>query len=239
MKKITLSAIAALTLFACGNGGEETSTNVTLTNNIDSVSYVYGTNIGNSLLANLEEGNFDAFKKGLQDVLDSADLMVSTEEGQVIIQAYGQKKQMEQMAKQQQEQEAMYGNVKEDGEKFIEENKSKEGVQVTASGLQYTVLSEGSGKQPTETSVVKVHYTGMSIDGTVFESSKDNGEPVEFPVNQVIPGWTEGLQLMKEGAKYKFFIPQELAYGANVRPGGPIKPFQALVFEVELIKVND
>ena len=97
MKKITLSAIAALTLFACGNGENETSTNVTLTNNIDTVSYVYGTNIGNSLLANLEEGNFDAFKKGLQDVLDSADLMVSTEEGQVVIQAYAQKKQMEEI----------------------------------------------------------------------------------------------------------------------------------------------
>lgn len=239
MKKIGLSVVGAITLLACGSGGAESSADVTLNNNIDSVSYVYGTNIGNSYLANLQEGNFEAFKKGLQDVIDSADLMISTEEGQAIIQAFGQKKQMEQMAKQQKEQEAMYGHVKEEGEKFIEDNKSKEGVQVTASGLQYTVIKEGSGSMPTETSMVKVHYTGMSIDGTVFESSLDAGQPVEFNVGQVIPGWTEGLQLMKEGAKYKFFIPQELGYGANVRPGGPIKPFQALIFEVELLEIKN
>ena len=241
MKKITLSVIGALTLLACGNGGNEEATTVALNNNIDSVSYIYGTNIGNSLLANLEEGNFEAFKKGLQDVLDSADLMVSQEEGQVIIQAYAQKKQMEQMAKQQQEQETMYASVKEDGIKFLEENKTKEGVQVTPSGLQYIVLKEGTGKQPVATSNVTVHYHGTTPDGTVFDSSVERGETIDFPLNGVIPGWTEGVQLMKEGAKYKFFIPQELAYGANAPQGGqgPIKPFMPLVFEVELIKVND
>ena len=241
MKKITLSVIGALTLLACGNGGNEEAATVALNNNIDSVSYIYGTNIGNSLLTNLEEGNFDAFKKGLQDVLDSADLMVSTEEGQVIIQAYGQKKQMEQMAKQQQEQETMYASVKEDGLKFLEENKTKEGVQVTPSGLQYIVMKEGSGKQPVATSNVTVHYHGTTPDGTVFDSSVERGETIDFPLNGVIPGWTEGVQLMKEGAKYKFFIPQELAYGASAPQGGqgPIKPFMPLVFEVELIKVND
>lgn len=241
MKKITLSVIGALTLLACGNEGNKGATSVALNNNIDSVSYIYGTNIGNSLLANLEEGNFDAFKKGLQDVLDSADLMVSQEEGQVIIQAYAQKKQMEQMAKQQQEQETMYASVKEDGIKFLEENKTKEGVQVTPSGLQYIVLKEGTGKQPVATSNVTVHYHGTTPDGTVFDSSVERGETIDFPLNGVIPGWTEGVQLMKEGAKYKFFIPQELAYGANAPQGGqgPIKPFMPLVFEVELIKVND
>lgn len=241
MKKITLSVIGALTLLACGNEGNKGATSVALNNNIDSVSYIYGTNIGNSLLANLEEGNFDAFKKGLQDVLDSADLMVSQEEGQIIIQAYAQKKQMEQMAKQQQEQETMYASVKEDGIKFLEENKTKEGVQVTPSGLQYIVLKEGTGKQPVATSNVTVHYHGTTPDGTVFDSSVERGETIDFPLNGVIPGWTEGVQLMKEGAKYKFFIPQELAYGANAPQGGqgPIKPFMPLVFEVELIKVND
>jgi len=241
MKKITLSVIGALTLFACGNGGNEEASTVALNNNIDSVSYIYGTNIGNSLLANLEEGNFEAFKKGLQDVLDSADLMVSQEEGQVIIQAYAQKKQMEQMAKQQQEQEVMYASVKEEGLKFLEENKNNEGVQVTPSGLQYIVLKEGTGKQPVATSNVTVHYHGTTPDGTVFDSSVERGETIDFPLNGVIPGWTEGVQLMKEGAKYKFFIPQELAYGANAPQGGqgPIKPFMPLVFEVELIKVND
>jgi FKBP-type peptidyl-prolyl cis-trans isomerase len=241
MKKIGLSVIGAITLLACGNGGTEPSSDVTLNNNIDSVSYVYGTNIGNSYLANLQEGNFEAFKKGLQDVIDSADLMISTEEGQAIIQAFGQKKQMEQMAKQQKEMEAMYASVKEDGIKFLEDNKSKEGVQVTPSGLQYIVMQEGSGKQPTAESNVTVHYHGTTPDGTVFDSSVDRGQPIDFPLNGVIPGWTEGVQLMKEGAKYKFFIPQELAYGANAPGGGqgPIKPFMPLVFEVELIKINN
>eukprot|EP01026_Neomeris_dumetosa_P011971 TRINITY_DN14224_c0_g1_i1.p1 TRINITY_DN14224_c0_g1~~TRINITY_DN14224_c0_g1_i1.p1 ORF type:complete len:311 (-),score=39.45 TRINITY_DN14224_c0_g1_i1:39-875(-) len=241
MKKIGLSVVGALTLLACGNNGGNTPSDVTLTSNLDSVSYVYGTNIGNSYLANLEEGNFDAFKRGIQDVIDSADLMISTEEGQAIIQAFGQKKQMEQMAKQQKEMEAMYASVKEDGIKFLEENKSKDGVQVTPSGLQYIVMQEGSGKQPTAESNVTVHYHGTTPDGTVFDSSVDRGEPIDFPLNGVIPGWTEGVQLMKEGAKYKFFIPQELAYGANAPGGGqgPIKPFMPLVFEVELIKVNN
>ena len=121
---------------------------------------------------------------------------------------------------------------------FLAENKTKPGVVTTASGLQYLVMKEGTGKQPTATSNVTVHYHGTTPDGTVFDSSVDRGQPATFGLNQVIKGWTEGVALMKEGAKYKFFIPQELAYGANPRPGGPIEPFMPLVFEVELIKIN-
>lgn len=110
---------------------------------------------------------------------------------------------------------------------------------MTASGLQYVVLKEGTGPKPTATSNVTVHYHGTTPDGTVFDSSVERGEPVPLSLNQVILGWTEGLQLMKEGGKYRFFIPQELAYGANPRPGGPIKPFMPLVFEVELIQINN
>ena len=145
------------------------------------------------------------------------------------------------MAKRQKEQEEMYGGLKAEGEKFLAENKTKDGIKVTASGLQYMVIKEGKGKQPTAASSVTVHYHGTTMDGTVFDSSVERGEPVTFPLNQVIPGWTEGVALMKEGAKYKFFIPQELAYGANAPQGGqgPIKPFMPLIFEVELIKVND
>lgn len=238
MKKITLSLVGAIALFSCGNEGGSNSMEITLNNNIDSVSYAIGVNSANGMQQQFAEGNMDAYLKGFKDAIDSNELKITTEESQAIIQMYSQKKQMEQMAKQQEEQAAMYGNLKEEGMKFLEENKSKEGVQVTASGLQYIVLKAGTGKKPVSASSVTAHYTGMFTDGTVFESSRDNGKPIDFPVTGVIAGWTEGLQLMKEGAKYKFFIPQELAYGATPRQGGPIKPFQALVFEVELIKVN-
>jgi len=239
MKKITLSLVGAIALFSCGNeAGESGSTAINLNSNIDSVSYAIGINSATGLSQQFPEGNMDAFVKGFKDAIDSNELLIATEEAQGIIQMYSQKKQMEQMAQQQQENEAMYGNVKEDGVKFLEDNKANEGVQVTASGLQYVVMKEGNGPQPTAESNVTVHYHGTTPDGTVFDSSVDRGEPATFMLNQVIPGWTEGVALMKEGAKYKFFIPQELAYGANPRPGGPIKPFMPLVFEVELIKVN-
>lgn len=159
-----------------------------------------------------------------------------------ILQAFFQKKQQEAAEKQQAEAakkaEAEFADVKAAGEKFLEENKAKEGVMVTESGLQYQVLKEGSGAKPTASSSVKVHYHGTLTDGTVFDSSVDRGEPATFGVGQVIKGWTEGLQLMTEGSKYKFFIPQDLAYGATPRGGGPIKPFSTLVFEVELLEVN-
>lgn len=240
MKKVTLTVvIGSFALLACNNSDKGKST-IALTNNIDSVSYAIGINSATGLSQQFSEGNMEAYLQGFRNVLDSADLLVSTEEAQAIIQAYSQKRQMAEMAKQQQENEAAYGDVKAQGEAFLEGNKSKEGVKVTASGLQYIVLKEGTGAKPVATSNVKVHYHGTTPDGTVFDSSVERGEPVEFPLNNVIPGWTEGVQLMKEGAKYKFFIPQELAYGANPPGGGQgaIKPFMPLVFEVELIKVK-
>lgn len=124
------------------------------------------------------------------------------------------------------------------GSSFLEENKNKEGIIVTDSGLQYKILLQGTGKSPSASDKVTVHYEGTLIDGTVFDSSYQRGEPIEFPLNRVISGWTEGVQLMKEGAKYKFFIPSELAYGARGTPGGPIGPDEDLIFTVELIRVN-
>jgi len=246
MKKITLYlpiaiGIGAITLFSCGNeGGSDSATTTTLENNIDSVSYAIGINSANGLKQQFAEGNMDAYLQGFRDAIDSNELMIATEECQGIIQVFSQKKQMEQMAEQQKQQAAMYGNVKEDGIKFLEENKSKEGVQVTASGLQYVVLKAGNGKQATSTSDVTVHYHGTTPNGEVFDSSVDRGETISFNLGQVIPGWTEGVALMKEGAKYRFFIPQELAYGAQPPQGGqgPIKPFMPLVFEVELFEVK-
>jgi FKBP-type peptidyl-prolyl cis-trans isomerase len=123
------------------------------------------------------------------------------------------------------------------GEKFLEDNAKKEGVVVTASGLQYKVITPGAGKSPKATDTVEVHYEGTLIDGTVFDSSYRRKETIEFPLNGVIAGWTEGVQLMQEGAKYRFFIPSKLAYGSR-GAGGVIGPNQALIFDVELIKVR-
>jgi FKBP-type peptidyl-prolyl cis-trans isomerase FklB len=129
-----------------------------------------------------------------------------------------------------------YGNVKEDGEKFLTENALKEGVKVTESGLQYEVLKMGKGKKPSATDKVKVHYHGTLIDGTVFDSSVERGEPTSFGLNQVIKGWTEGLQLMPVGSKFRFYIPQELGYGAQ--QAGSIPPYSTLIFEVELLSIE-
>lgn len=239
MKKIVLPAVVLVTLFACGNESENKSIN--LANNIDSVSYAIGINSANGLKTNVPEINMEAYLQGFKDQKDSLTLAISSENVDAILQAYSAKRQQKQMEEQQKQQEAQFGNVKEEGIKFLEQNKTQPGVQVTASGLQYKVVKEGTGKNPSATSVVKVHYHGTTPDGTVFDSSVERGEPIEFGLNQVIPGWTEGVQLMKEGAKYIFYIPQELAYGANAPQGGqgPIKPYMPLVFEVELIKVNN
>lgn len=133
--------------------------------------------------------------------------------------------------------EQKFAQNKEAGEAFLHANASKEGVHSTASGLQYEVITEGSGSKPGSTDTVSVHYHGTLIDGTVFDSSVMRGQPATFGVHQVIPGWTEALQLMNVGSKYRLYIPQELAYGAHPHPGGPIKPYSALIFDVELLEI--
>jgi len=157
-----------------------------------------------------------------------AEMMAANEEAQRFL----QERQQEQM---QASEEVALVNL-EEGEAFLAENAGKEGVMTTLSGLQYEVLEKGEGDKPTATDTVKVHYTGRLLDGTVFDSSVQRGEPVEFPLNQVIPGWTEGLQLMSPGATYRFWIPANLAYGEQAPPA--IGPNQVLDFEVELIEVQ-
>ncbi len=243
MRLIKLSILAIVVSFASCQKQPGAVTKEALKTEIDSVSYAIGMDVGNSVLSNFEDINNDLFMAGYLNVLDSADVLIDKTMAQGLVQSYFQKNREKIMKRQQElaakEAEKKFGANKEAGEKFLKENVANEGVLTTDSGLQYIVLKEGNGEKPTTADRVKVHYHGTLIDGTVFDSSVDKGTPVDFGVTQVIPGWTEGLQLMSEGAKYKFFIPQELAYGANPRPGGAIKPFSALVFEVELLEILD
>ncbi|MBQ6681562.1 MAG: FKBP-type peptidyl-prolyl cis-trans isomerase [Prevotella sp.] len=200
---------------------------------MDKVSYALGIGIGRQLAQmGAEELNIDDFAQAIKDVIAGTKLQVSDSEAQTIVQEFfanQEKKQRAAAAEKHKEAKAA-------GEQYLAENAKKEGVVTTATGLQYMVLKEGNGKQPKATDKVRCHYEGMLIDGTLFDSSIQRGEPAVFGLNQVIAGWTEGLQLMKEGGKYRFFIPYQLGYGER-GAGGSIPPFAALVFDVELIEV--
>ena len=200
---------------------------------MDKVSYALGLGIGQQLSQmGASELNIDDFAQAIKDVIAGTELKVQHREAQQIVQDY-----FAQQEKKINAQRAEQGKAqKEAGEKYLAENTKKEGVVTTASGLQYKVLTEGSGKQPTAKDTVMCHYEGFLIDGTVFDSSVQRGEPATFPLQQVIAGWTEGLQLMKEGAKYRFFIPYRLGYGEG-GAGASIPPYATLIFDVELIQV--
>jgi len=198
----------------------------------DKASYSIGVSIGKNLKDQKVEIQTDILVKGLLDAYTGAKTQLTEKEmGDVLAQF-----QQEIMAKAQEEAAKKGGENKSKGEKFLADNKNKPGVKTTPSGLQYTVISEGTGPKPTASSTVKVHYTGKLIDGTTFDSSVDRGEPIEFPLNGVIKGWTEGVQLMSKGSKYKFFIPSDLAYGDR-GAGNAIGPNETLVFEVELLDI--
>ena len=201
---------------------------------MDKVSYALGLGIGHQLQQmGANDLNIDEFAAAIKDVLAGNELKVSHRDAQGIVEDYFRKKEAK-----MNEQRAASGKIaKEAGEKYLKENAKNEGVVTLPSGLQYQVIKEGNGRKPKATDTVKCHYEGFLIDGTVFDSSIQRGEPAEFPLNQVITGWTEGLQLMQEGAKYRFFIPYRLAYGEG-GAGASIPPFSALVFDVELIEVK-
>ena len=217
--------------------GDDPAAKFELKNEVDSVSYAIGLNMTTSIKKDFAEANFDAFIEGIKAGMVGEGYIIQPEQIQDCVGPYFQRKQEVAKADELKKSES----VKEDGLKFLEENKTKPGVKVTESGLQYLVIKEGTGTHPTATSNVEVHYHGTTPDGTVFDSSVNRGETISFGLNQVIKGWTEGVQLMTVGSKYKFFIPQELAYGANAPQGGagPIKPYMPLVFEVELFKINE
>ncbi|CAM1372015.1 Peptidyl-prolyl cis-trans isomerase [Tenacibaculum litopenaei] len=239
--KFLAAAAVGLTIASCSNPGQVKEKS-SLNSEIDSLSYSIGLDMANKIKANFKEMDHDLFVQGFRNGIDSTNLLIESAEVNNIIRAYFQKQQEAKMKEFQEEQrkkaEAEFGEYKKENEKFLEENKKKPGVKTTASGLQYEVIKEGEGTQPTAEATVKVHYHGTLIDGTVFDSSVERKEPIEFALNRVIKGWTEGLQLMKPGAKYRFYVPQELAYGATPRPGGKIKPFAALIFDVELLEVK-
>ena len=200
---------------------------------MDKLSYALGLGIGQQLSQmGASDISADDFAQAIKDVLEGNELQVSHREAQTIVQDYFRKQQEKLQAERAEQGKAH----KEAGEKYLAENSKKEGIVTLPSGLQYQVLKEGNGKKPSAKDTVKCHYEGTHIDGTVFDSSYQRGEPATFPLQQVIAGWTEGLQLMQEGAKYRFFIPYRLAYGEG-GAGASIPPFAALIFDVELIQV--
>ncbi len=201
---------------------------------MDKVSYALGLGIGRQLSQmGAQTLNIDDFAQAIKDVLQGNDPSITDAEAQELVNNFF----AEQEAKQREAAAERFKEVKATGEQFLADNAKKDGVVTLASGLQYTVLTEGNGRSPKATDTVKCHYEGTLTDGTVFDSSYRRGEPAEFPLNGVIAGWTEGLQLMKEGAKYRFFIPYTLAYGER-GAGQSIPPFSTLVFDVELIEVK-
>ncbi len=214
--------ILSLILVACQVSAKDDPKLETLK---DKASYSFGFNIGNNMQKQSAEIDPDILLLGLKDGLSGKEPKISEQERQDVMSQF----QMETMAK-------LGEKNKQEGEKFLAENKKKKGVVSLPSGLQYKVISKGKGEKPKLTDKVKTHYRGTLIDGSEFDSSIARGEPITFPLNQVIPGWTEALQLMETGAKWQLFVPADLAYGSQGRPGIP--PNSTLVFEVELISIE-
>ena len=201
---------------------------------MDQLSYALGLGIGHQLLQMNAEGlNIDDFAQAIKDVMTGGELKMKEAEAQQMVQQFFAEQEALQQAANAEKGKA----AKAEGEQFLAGNAKKEGVKTTASGLQYQVLRDGNGKQPKATDQVECHYEGTLIDGIKFDSSYDRGQTATFPLNQVIAGWTEGLQLMHEGAKYRFFIPYQLAYGER-GAGASIPPYAALIFDVELVAVK-
>lgn len=210
---------------------------------IDSVSYLAGQNIAQSILKDFPEANVYLLVQGLSDALLQKPAQLNDPDNKCVMTYFQEKMAAIEQAEQAVDQEALAQEFesakanREKGEAFLAANAKKEGVVVTASGLQYEIIKKGRGDNPKATSTVKVHYTGTTINGEVFDSSVERNEPVSFPLNAVIPGWTEGVQLMKVGAKYRFYIPQELAYGQN-SPTALIPPYSVLIFDVQLLEIE-
>lgn len=229
MKVVLTIAMAAVLTIACN--AQTGASNVDLKSDKDSASYAIGTNIGQSMKQQGLDVDADLLSAGLRDAL-KGESKLTDDQVRAILMAFQEKAMRQADEKRMKEGEESLKKATD----FLAANKSKPGVMTTPSGLQYKVVKEGTGAKPKATDQVKVHYTGTLVDGTKFDSSVDRGEPATFGLNQVIPGWTEGLQLMTVGSKYMLYLPPSLGYGEQ-GAGGSIGPNQALIFEVELLEI--
>lgn len=228
--KLRLMAVLGIVLLACQvNAGE----NLVLNDQKDKVSYSIGMNIGNNLKKQSIDVNPDVLAQGIKDTLSGSKALMTEQEVNETIMAF----QKEMSAKQIERLKELGEKNKKEGEAFLAENKKKEGIITLPSGLQYKVINEGTGETPELTDVVTVNYRGTLIDGTEFDSSYRRGQPATFPVNAVIAGWAEALQLMKVGSKWQLFIPSDLAYGER-GAGRDIGPNATLIFDVELLSIK-
>jgi len=230
MKLQLIAVLSVLVLVTQVNAKE----NLVLKNQKDKVSYVIGMDIGTNLKKQSIDVDPDILAKGIKDGFSGGKSLLSEQEVREIMAAF----QKEMMAKQEELNKKLGEKNKKEGEGFLAENKKKEGVKTLPSGLQYKVIKAGTGKKPKLTDTVTTHYRGTLIDGTEFDSSYRRGQPATFPINGVIPGWTEALQLMQEGAKWQLFVPPNLAYGER-GAGRQIGPNATLIFEVELISIQE
>jgi len=228
--RILSAALAMTAISACSQG--QKGRNNEMKTNMDSVSYAIGADIGANLKrSKMDSLNVDIMAVGLRDGLDST-VKIDEEKLRVVMEGFMAKMQAARQAEEMQKTEG----TRAEGEAYLAENAKRQGVVTTPSGLQYEIITMGTGPKPTAADQVKVHYTGKLVDGTVFDSSVERGEPAVFGVGQVIPGWVEGLQLMPTGSKWKLFIPSDLAYGPT-GGGGKIPGNSVLVFDVELLEI--
>jgi len=224
--------VLALMLGSCA---KQSITNAKLKNKVDSLSYAFGIMNYYGLQADSLQLNPVVVAKAMMEAEKEKAKMTEDIARGVII-SFVTERQAEMAERQAEQDKVLYKDYIAENEAFLEKNKEKEGVTVTPSGLQYEVIKMGSGNKPTINSTVKVHYVGTLIDGTEFDSSVARGEPAQFPLSGVISGWTEALQLMPVGSKFRIYLPQELAYGGN-QAGDKIKPFSTLIFDVELLEI--
>jgi FKBP-type peptidyl-prolyl cis-trans isomerase FklB len=229
---VVLMVVLAMLLGSCARKSVQSAQ---IKSNLDTLSYAFGIVNYNALIADSLNLNPLLVAKAMLDG-DVGKPVLTDEDARAFIMKYINHREIERSAKQAEANKILYKDYIEQNEAFLAKNKERQGVIVTPSGLQYEVIKMGTGPKPTAENTVKVHYVGTLIDGTEFDSTVKNNEPVEFPVSGVIPGWTEALQLMPVGSKFKIYLPENIAYGAS-GAGNQIKPYSTLIFEVELLDI--